>query len=224
MRRGGATRRSSARRSRTRARTAVAVLAEGARGRQRACGVRRQPGRHRPWWLRRVAGGHRVSAARPGSRRSTVLRRAAWHHMRRSRDAGDRPDRHLGQASERATVAERPGPLARLLRARPLSTRARVAWLAGRAGRCGGRQHSDHRKHQPRRRSRVHGPHILCRPRWGRCRAMRQCAAQTANAAAPARAQGPAATRCRENRDAASPGTARQAQAGRIGPVAGRRG
>ena len=99
---------------------------------------RRWPGRH--WWLRRAAGGHRVSAARPGSHRSTVLRRAAWHHMRRSQDAGDRPDRHLGQASERATVAERPGPLARLLRARPLSTRAPVAWLAGRAGRCGGRQ------------------------------------------------------------------------------------
>ena len=47
-RRGGATRRSSARRSRTPARTAVAVLAEGARGRQRACGARRWPGRHRP--------------------------------------------------------------------------------------------------------------------------------------------------------------------------------
>ena len=61
---------------------------------------------------------------------------------------------------------------------------------------------------------------------------MRQRAAQTANAAAPARAaRGPAATRCRENglnkrenRDAASPGTARQVQAGRIGPAAGRHG
>ena len=125
----------------------------------------------RPWWLRRVAGGHRVSAARPGSRRSTVLRRAAWHHMRRSRDAGDRPDRHLGQASERATVAERPGSRARLLRARPVSTRARVAWLAGREGRCGGRQHSDHRKHRPRRRSRVHGPHICLVRRDDACAA-----------------------------------------------------
>ena len=61
---------------------------------------------------------------------------------------------------------------------------------------------------------------------------MRQRAAQTANAAAPARAaRGPAATRCRENglnkrenRGAASPGTARQVQAGRIGPAAGRHG
>ena len=44
--------------------------------------------------------------------------------------------------------------------AHDLSTRARVAWLAGRDGRCGGRQHSDHRKHRPRHRSRVHGPHI----------------------------------------------------------------
>ena len=88
--------------------------------------------------------------------------------MRRSRDAGDRPDRHLGQASERATVAERPGPLARLLRVRPLSTPARVAWLAGRGGRCGGRQHSDHRKHRLRRRSRVHGPHKHSHPCFNR--------------------------------------------------------
>ena len=159
-RQGGATRRSIVRRSRTRARTAFAVLAEGARGRQRACGVRRRPGQHHPWWLRRVAGGHHGQAARPASRRSTALRRAVWHHMRRSRGAGDRPDRHPGQASERATVAERPGPLVRVLRERPLSTHALTAWLAGRADRYADRQHSDRRKHRQRRRSRVHGPRI----------------------------------------------------------------
>ena len=57
-------------------------------------------------------------------------------------------------------VAERPGPLVRVLRERPLSTHALTAWLAGRADRYAGRQHSDRRKHRQRRRSRVHGPRI----------------------------------------------------------------
>ena len=77
--------------------------------------------------------GHRVSAARPGSRHSTVLRRAAWHHMRRSRDAGDRPDRHRGQASERAIVAERPGPPCVL----PLQLAPTSPTQDGRVGPCG---------------------------------------------------------------------------------------